>query len=131
MDDAAAEEPSDSGGYRTSPEKRATTIAGLGLLLAMGIVAWLHILEIRSNYRPPELRGVKVNVNTADVDTLSLLPEIGPERARKIVEYRESVGRIRGYPDLLEITGIGEKTLDGLIGQITFRDEPPRDGESK
>jgi len=53
----------------------------------------------------------KININTASVDELVLLPGIGTKTAEKIIEYRESKGKIRALTDLLKVQGIGEKKL--------------------
>ena len=55
------------------------------------------------------------NVNTASAEQLaSNLPRIGPALAGRIVEYRQQVGHVRTVEQLIEVRGIGEKTLDGL-----------------
>jgi competence protein ComEA len=58
--------------------------------------------------------GALVDLNTADGAVLETLPRIGPETARKIIEYRESSGPFTAVEQLLEVPGIGQKTLDGL-----------------
>ncbi len=59
------------------------------------------------------LSGV-VNVNTASAEELSLLPGVGPARARSIVELREKRGGFKRVEDLLEVKGIGEAGLAKL-----------------
>jgi competence ComEA-like helix-hairpin-helix protein len=95
-----------------------------GLLLAMGLLAWGHVFEVGGAFSKAAAARVRVNVNSADADTLALLPEIGKDRAAKIVEYRTEHGPFHGYPDLLRVTGIGEKTVEKLIHEICFSDEP-------
>lgn len=56
----------------------------------------------------------KVNINTATVDQLSTLPGIGPSKAKAIVEYRQKHGSFEQVEDLLNVTGIGEKTLEQI-----------------
>lgn len=58
--------------------------------------------------------GKTVNVNTAGLTELQLLPRIGPSVAAKIVEQREKNGPFKALDDLLLVRGIGESTYEGL-----------------
>jgi competence protein ComEA len=55
-----------------------------------------------------------VNLNTADQAALETLPRVGPETAKKIIEYRDANGPFSSVDQLTEVPGIGQKTLDGL-----------------
>ncbi len=57
---------------------------------------------------------VAININTASVEELQKLPNIGPKRAQAIVQYRESQGNFTSVEDITKIPGIGEKTLEKL-----------------
>ncbi len=61
----------------------------------------------------------KINLNTADANTLDQLPGIGPSRAQKIIEYREENGPFKAIEDIKKITGIGEKIFENLKDDIT------------
>ena len=50
--------------------------------------------------------SLKVNINTADVDELDELPEVGPATAETIIEYRRTNGMFRSVHELEEIPGI-------------------------
>lgn len=67
--------------------------------------------------------GQRVNINTAGVERLMLLPGIGEKRAEDIIVYREEHGPFRIAEDLTRVPGIGEGTLAGLIDYITVEDE--------
>ena len=55
------------------------------------------------------------NVNTASVEELQQnLPRIGPALAGRIAEYRRQHGRFATVEQLVEVRGIGEKTLENL-----------------
>ncbi|TBN56984.1 ComEA family DNA-binding protein [Glaciihabitans arcticus] len=56
----------------------------------------------------------KVNLNTADAAALETLPRVGPALAARILEWRETNGRFTAIEDLLSVTGIGDKTFEGL-----------------
>lgn len=55
-----------------------------------------------------------VNLNTATAEGLEELPGVGPVTAQKIVEWRTEHGAFRAVEDLLEVDGIGPKTLANL-----------------
>ena len=65
---------------------------------------------------PPEPKG-PVDVNTAAAEELEELSGIGPVLAQRIIDYREANGPFQSVEDLLEVSGIGEATLE------KFRDE--------
>ncbi|MBX3100067.1 MAG: ComEA family DNA-binding protein [Salinibacterium sp.] len=60
-----------------------------------------------------------VNLNTADAATLDTLPRVGPAMAARIIEWREANGPFVVIEDLLGITGIGDKTFEGLRDLVT------------
>ncbi len=60
-----------------------------------------------------------VNINTAGVPELTLLPGIGAVKARAIIEYREANGPFASIEQLLEVSGIGPKTLEALVGLVS------------
>lgn len=53
----------------------------------------------------------KANLNTATLSELSADPNIGPELAAKIVEFRENVGDFTKYEDLKDIEGITDTKI--------------------
>ena len=66
------------------------------------------------------LAGDLVNINTADRETLSNeLRGIGPGKAKAIVKYREEIGGFKTVDQLIEVSGIGEKTLARIRDRIT------------
>ncbi len=53
----------------------------------------------------------KINLNTADAETLQYIPGIGPSKSADIVRLREETGGFKVMEDLLAVPGIGAKTL--------------------
>ncbi|MBU2385610.1 MAG: ComEA family DNA-binding protein, partial [Actinobacteria bacterium] len=60
-----------------------------------------------------------VNINTADAAALETLPGIGPALASRIIAWREANGGFRAVDELLAVSGIGQKTLEGFRDQVT------------
>ena len=76
-------------------------------------------LPTADSSRPDSLmEGELINVNTAGYYDLMRLPGIGEKRARAILDWREEHGGFSAPEQLLEIRGIGEKTLEGLLPYI-------------
>lgn len=53
----------------------------------------------------------RIDINHADIKTLSLLKGIGMKKAAAIVKYRNENGKFISVEDLLNVTGIGEQIL--------------------
>ena len=61
----------------------------------------------------------KININTADLDTLTMLPGIGEVLAGRIIEYRESHGDFAAVDELQNVSGIGSAKLEEIRAYIT------------
>lgn len=55
----------------------------------------------------------RVHLQTDPVEVLELLPRIGPTMAKKIADFRKE-HTIKSPDDLIQIHGIGQKTVDQL-----------------
>ncbi|GAA5523124.1 helix-hairpin-helix domain-containing protein [Aliifodinibius salicampi] len=64
----------------------------------------------------------RINVNTADQETLQTLPGIGPAYSERIIIYREENGGFKRIEELKEIKGIGEKRLEKLKPFVKLKD---------
>lgn len=60
-----------------------------------------------------------LNINTATLAELMELDGIGETRGRAIIAYREEHGAFSSADELLNVRGIGEKTLEKLRAHIT------------
>jgi competence protein ComEA len=66
-------------------------------------------------FTQPSQLPKRLNLNTAtEQDLAEALPGIGPAKARAIVTRRVQKGGFRNVRELLEVPGIGQKTLDKL-----------------
>lgn len=60
-----------------------------------------------------------VNLNTAGQTELEGLPQVGPVTAQAILAWRTEHGGFTRVGELLEVDGIGPKTLDQLLPHVT------------
>lgn len=61
----------------------------------------------------PKLDGL-LNINTATVDELQMLPGIGPAIAKDIVAYRQAKGPFKNVAELDKVKGIGKKKFEAV-----------------
>ncbi len=87
---------------------RLVTVALMALLCATAAVT--------AGERSPD--GV-VNINTASLEQLQLLPRVGPALAGRIVEFRETSGPFQSVDEIVAVKGIGEAALERLKPYIT------------
>ncbi len=112
--------------------------------LALGIILVLAFLVYhRGNLPQPWTRvpyedGVKdsfpgfpVDINTAGVDELVLLPGVGRRTAETIIEERERRGGFGKIEDLKFVRGIGDETFNGLRSYVRAGKTTPEHGRIK
>lgn len=91
--------------------------------LVVGIMTLAAVISVQAG------DPVKVNINTASAEQLAELKGIGPSHAAGIVEYRQKNGAFKSPEDLIQVSGIGPKTLEknqGLILVEGRADKPPK-----
>ena len=87
------------------------------LALALGVAA-----PACQEGAPPPSQTVRIDLNTATVKDLERLPAIGDKLARKIMASRNARGgRFDNLQQLLQIDGVGEKTLDAIRPYVYVR----------
>lgn len=64
-------------------------------------------------------QGGKINLNTASAADLQKLNGIGEKKAEQIIAYREQNGNFKKIEDLMQVSGIGEKTFAALKDQLS------------
>ena len=60
-----------------------------------------------------------VNLNTATMDQLATIPGIGVKTAERIIEYRQKNGGFKKIEDLMNVSGVGEKSFLKMKPLIT------------
>ena len=61
-----------------------------------------------------------ININTADFETLCLLPGIGPSKAQAIIAYREQKGLFINIEDIQKVKGIGPALFNTIKDLISL-----------
>ena len=119
-------------GFLTKTEYGLLLLTALFLVLAVVLAArgdapgdsGTYTVTARRPAQEPVVpeSALPVNINTATAEELDVLPGIGPALAGRIIAYREEHGPFTAPEDLLAVSGIGEKVLDGLRDQIVLED---------
>ncbi len=113
-----------------------TSLAILRLLLLSWLIVafcFAFVAWKMDESHPGKITRTHVNPNVAPWWELTVLPEIGPARARQIVDFREMSrernGATREYivfrsaNDLDAVHGIGPRTIERLIPHLRFETE--------
>jgi len=92
------------------------------LLVGVGIY---EIKRMRRMSNPIELQteGAAVyliDLNSATAEELMLLPGVGEQRARKIIELRQRLGGIKKLDDLRKIKGFDENLISKISEYVTL-----------
>ncbi len=67
-----------------------------------------------------ELSG-KLNLNTATVEQLTLLPGVGPSKAERVIAWRTKNGDFKRVADLRKVKGFGYKTIKKLEAYLDVK----------
>ena len=77
-----------------------------------------------SQFEPNNPVSVLVNINTATLEQLDALPEIGPKTAQNIIDYRNENGPFTKIEDILKVPDLGPVTFEKIEDLITTGTSP-------
>jgi DNA uptake protein ComE-like DNA-binding protein len=99
------------------------------LILATVFVVWVGIVLFEQSHAGAGVRiqrgdaaavEARVDVNSAPLGELLLLPGIGEVRAGRILARRAENGPLHDLAQLREATGLSERGAEALRGLVTF-----------
>jgi competence protein ComEA len=61
--------------------------------------------------KPTATAAAPVNLNTATAEQLATIPGVGPKMAERILDYRQKNGGFKKVEDLMNVSGVGEKSF--------------------
>jgi len=64
---------------------------------------------------------VKVNINTATAEELTVLKYVGETLSQRIVEYREEHGAFESPEDIMKVRGVGQRIYEANKDIITVK----------
>jgi|LSQX01.1.fsa_nt_gb comEA protein len=70
-------------------------------------------------FEPVTDENGKININTADKQSLMSLPGIGEVKSQAIIDYRNENGNFETIEDITKVSGIGEKTFEKIKDLIS------------
>ncbi|MEZ6088853.1 MAG: helix-hairpin-helix domain-containing protein [Pirellulaceae bacterium] len=79
-----------------------------------------HVLQSDQSHDKHVLQ-LRIDVNTADVAELTMLPKIGKQTALKIIEERQKRGRFEEISELCRVPGIGPATLSRIEPMVGIK----------
>ena len=59
-----------------------------------------------------------IDINAANLEDLISLPGIGPVKGQRIIDRRNEIGKFNNARELIEVKGIGDKTLAKILPYI-------------
>lgn len=100
------------------------TAAFLGILIGIFIgrnstPVYLPLTETAESTTEAVFEDGKININTAGVFELTILPGIGEGLAQRIIDYRQANGPYTSIDQLMQVNGIGETRFEAIKKYIT------------
>lgn len=98
---------------------QASAVALLAAILAAVALAGEVRRERSVGFTSQEKAAAVLNLNTATVAELQLVPTIGPVLAQKVVELRSACGGFDSVDDLQAVNGIGRIKIERMRPYVT------------
>ncbi|MCH1625004.1 helix-hairpin-helix domain-containing protein [Ferdinandcohnia quinoae] len=107
-----------AGGFTEDADERQVNLAQI---LEDEMVIYVPVI---GEVTPPEQivsgsnNDGKISINKATSEELQTLTGIGPSKAAAILSYREENGPFKQLEDLLQVSGIGQKSFEKIKDQL-------------
>jgi len=104
-----------------------TKVKGIGKKTMVKIEPYLEIIgdsdEVKSSLSSKVGKAIttKININTASLNELTLLPGIGEKKAQAIIKYREEVGSFESKDEIKNVKGIGDSIYKKIKNKIEVK----------
>ena len=72
--------------------------------------------------KPTKPTSLLLNINTAPAESLMMLPRVGKVISQRIIDLRQRLGRFDSVEQLVQVRGIGKKTLELIRPNVTVGD---------
>ena len=95
-------------------ERLFLCLAALVMAVSVGLAFWFAPPKAAPQSTAPEtplLQLTRVDLNTADLETLCILPGVGEKRAQAILDYRRTYGAFRQVADAAAVPGLNENIV--------------------
>jgi competence ComEA-like helix-hairpin-helix protein len=89
-------------------------------------VCAILLLALTTVAAQKKLPAHPIELNTATIEQLQELPEIGPATAKAIIQFRDKSGPFKRVEDLLAIHGISKARLEKLRPYVTVNAPAPK-----
>jgi competence protein ComEA len=118
--DAFITNPCQWRGQLKGKEEKMANLKAIFVVLVVVYIGLVSALNVKS----AEVQ--KININTATAEELAQLKGVGPSHAAKIVEYREKNGPFKLPEELMQVSGIGQKTFEANQEVILVEEPKPK-----
>ena len=102
--------------------ERAFVLLSLAAAIVCAVLAFRFAVPLKGTEEQSLPDGqtlsayTRVDLNTADAETLQTLPGIGPAKAAAIIAYREEHGPFAALQDVANVPGISEQMTEKWAG---------------
>ncbi|MFO7881801.1 MAG: helix-hairpin-helix domain-containing protein [Kosmotogaceae bacterium] len=95
-------------------------VKGIGVAIFENIKTLIYVENSETQSTINDKLNEKININIAGKDELKELPGIGDVLAQRILDYRKQFGQFSSSEEIMNVSGIGEKTYESIRELITF-----------